>query len=285
MQLMPDDMFNRLVSDLGRFPAPVKAITFARLGEPLLNRRLPEMIECLKKKKLCEKTLVISNGIPLTQQMSLDLVCAGLDRIKLSISGLSSDDYQKNCGTRIDFDKLVSEICFLYNNRGNMKVQVKILDKLLGDDTERGTDRFHSIFGDICDEIDVEHLFPMFKNDLDYSGLFFKDSIPPVNRYGICENRKVCSTPFYKLSIAADGSVEYCFSRGISAGNLLESSLYDIWHGEKRKEVLLNLLRRKHEGVTEPCLSCGCSQDTTAGEDNLDPYADKLILKVDSYAR
>ena len=279
LQLMHDDVFERIVSDLRQFPKSVKSITFARLGEPLLNKKLPEMIGRLKEEKLCGKTLVITNAIPLTRQMSHDLVSAGLDKIKISISGLSADDYLENCGSSIDFSELRSNIEYLYNNKGSMTVQIKTLDKLLGDDFEKGKERFLSLFGDICDEIDVEHLFPMFANDINYKETYFRDSEAPVNRYGSNMNRKVCSTPFYKLSIAADGKVEYCFSRGIAAGNLSKASLFEIWNSEERKSVLINLLNGKHEGLTETCLTCGCSQDSIADEDDLDNCDDEQISK------
>jgi len=279
-QLMTDDIFERIITDLSLFPKPVKSITFARLGEPLLNKKLPGMVDRLKSNNLCEKTLVITNGIPLTHQMSLDLVESGLDRIKISICGLSSADYYMNCGVEVDFDRLVSEIGFLYGNKGEMKIQIKILDKLLGKDADNGKDRFYTIFEGICDEIDIECLYPMFGNDINYHDLYFKDSTPPVNRYNSVEKRKICPMPFFKMLIAADGRVDYCFSGGIFAGYLSESNLYDIWFGEKRNTILLNLLYCKHEGVTEPCLSCGCFQDTVAEEDNLDHYADSLIERI-----
>ena len=280
LQLMSEDIFDRIISDLSTFPRPIKSVVFARLGEPLLNKKMPKMIERLKNENICEKTLVISNGIPLTHQMSLDLVNAGLDRIKLSINGLSSADYLKNCGKKIDFEKLVSEIAFLYQIKGKMKIQIKILDKFLGANIEEGKKQFFAIFGDKCDEIDIEYLFAMFGNDINYGDLYFKDSSVPINRYNSIKQRKICSTPFYKLSIAADGRVEYCFSRGIVAGYLSETSLSDIWHSTERKKICLNLLECKHEGITEPCASCPCFQDSIANQDYLDPHSDELIDKI-----
>jgi len=281
MQMMPDSIFDQIASDLSRFPRPIKNITFARLGEPLLNKKLPEMIERLKGGKLCEKTLVISNGIPLTGKLSQELVDAGLDRIKLSICGLSADDYMENCGTEVDFDDLVANIEYLYSIRGDMKVQIKILDKLLGDEIELGVERFHSIFGNICDEIDIECLYPMFGTEINYDELYFSGAQPPVNRYNSANKRKVCPMPFFKLIIAASGRVDYCYSMGITGGYLPYDSLYDIWHSSRRQETLLELLKSRHEGITKPCQTCGCFQDTDAEEDNLDDHAESLIKKIE----
>lgn len=279
-QLMTEEIYQRIVTDLRRFPKHVKSVTFARLGEPLLNKALPWMVEKLKSESLCEKALVISNGIPLTPQMSRDLANAGLDRIKISIYGLSSGDYLRNCRSEVDFDKLVSNVERLYRNRGNMTVQVKILDRLVGEDIVKGKEKFNSIFGEICDEIDIECLYPMFGDEIDYGGLFFQNMESPVNRHNSAGKRAVCPMPFFKLVIAADGRVDYCFSRGIIAGHLSDTSLFDIWNGKRRQEVLLSLLKCKHENITEPCSSCGCFQDTIAEEDNLDYYADVLYDRI-----
>ncbi len=281
--LMSDEVFDRIINDLGRFPDPFKLVVFARLGEPLMNKKVPTMVERLKSKNLCKKVLIISNGIPLTHNMSRDLVDAGLDTIKLSINGLSPDDYLKNCGVKVDFDKLVSETAYLFKIKKNTKIQLKIMDKLLGDDIEKGKSRFYKIFGDITDEISVEHLFPMFGEELDINDIYFKSGPTPKSRYCNNINTKICPTPFYKMLVAADGMLHYCFSRGVYAGSLLEKSLFDVWHSSHRKELLKNLLMEKHEGITAVCASCGCAGDLVAKEDVLDPYAEELIAKIEDW--
>ena len=275
--LMSDETFNMLLKQLSCFPSPLKTVVFARLGEPLLNKRLPSMISELKQRGLCQKTLVITNGIPLTHEMSDALVAAGLDTIKFSINGLSADDYLHNCGIRVDYEKLINEMTYLYKNKKGTKIQVKILDKCLGDDFEKGKDKFYSLFGDICDEISIERLFPMFGKEIAYDEMYFSDTPSPTSRYE--NNRayaKVCATPFYKLSIAANGQVEYCFSRGIAAGSLYDMTLFEMWNSHARKEVLLNLLDGCHEGITSVCKTCGCSKDSVDENDNLDPYAHQI---------
>ncbi len=42
---MDYDLFRKVIDDLRKFPEPLKMLRLAANGEPLLNKRLPEMIE------------------------------------------------------------------------------------------------------------------------------------------------------------------------------------------------------------------------------------------------
>ena len=63
------------------------------IGEPLLNKALPEMIQHLKRRKVYVR--FNSNGILLNRQRQQDLITAGLDELRISLDAASSQGYEK----------------------------------------------------------------------------------------------------------------------------------------------------------------------------------------------
>jgi radical SAM protein with 4Fe4S-binding SPASM domain len=62
------------------------------IGEPLLNKKLPEIIRHLKKRRIY--VLFNSNGIPLDEQRQDELILAGVDEVRISIDAASSEGYR-----------------------------------------------------------------------------------------------------------------------------------------------------------------------------------------------
>jgi radical SAM protein with 4Fe4S-binding SPASM domain len=63
------------------------------IGEPLLNKELPEIIGHLKKRNVY--VLFNSNGILLNSQRQQSLIAAGLDELRISLDAASSKGYEK----------------------------------------------------------------------------------------------------------------------------------------------------------------------------------------------
>lgn len=276
--LMTDDVFNKIVGDLKEFDRPLKLIYFSQIGEPLLNKQLPDMINRLHKEKLTHKSTIFTNAIPLTEEMSLALVDAGLTRIKISVNGLCSEDYKQNCDVAIDFERFVKQIAFLYKNKKNLIVQIKTIDMLLKPGDE---ERFYKIFGDVCDQIDIELMFPIF-DGVPYDDLYFQGSAKPASRYASTlrggKGCKICALPFYRMAVAADGAVNLCYT-DIADGNVMEKSLKEVWEGDRRKNLLTNLLQQKFEGISEGCDKCVCGHEQADEKDNLYPYRNAILQR------
>lgn len=62
------------------------------IGEPLLNKALPEMIRYLKKRQVF--VLFNSNGLLLNKQWEDELIHAGVDELRISIDSSSSEGYR-----------------------------------------------------------------------------------------------------------------------------------------------------------------------------------------------
>ena len=86
--LMPRDIWERVLSQI---KDSAKIIQFYFQGEPLLHKDLPVMIREAHEAGLY--TIVSTNGQAMTQDLANALVAAGLNRIIVSMDGLTQETY------------------------------------------------------------------------------------------------------------------------------------------------------------------------------------------------
>lgn len=84
--------YQEFVQIAEQFPAMTRAVLHG-IGEPLLNRDLPQMIRYLKARNV--EVIFNSNGTLLTPKWQTDLVSCGLDQFRCSIDGAEAATYAK----------------------------------------------------------------------------------------------------------------------------------------------------------------------------------------------
>ena len=275
-KIMDFDLYVKLVDDLSHLPGKIKSVRLYKEGEPLINKRLPEMIEYLKKKQITESIEITTNGSLLTPETNLALIRAGLDRIVISIEALSGQKYEEVSNVKIDFNNFMESIHHLYENRGNCNVCIKSTD--IGIE-EEDTEKFYELFGEIADEIFIEHITPVWP-DFDLSGI---KTHFDTGLYGQqIESVNVCPYIFYSATINSDGSVSACFvdwEHKIIVGDIKSESFIDVWNGSRLTELRKQHLRtsRYNHNV------CGhCGQLSFGSPDNIDTYAKQLLERFSS---
>lgn len=278
MKFLEYDTFLLLAEQASAFPNRFKQILFTGLGEPLLNPRTPDMIKELNRLKLSEKVEMYTNGTMLTREMTKRLVDAGITRLRISIQGVTAEKYKKVCGIDVDFDNLVSNIQYFYENKGNSLLYIKIIDSCL--DSEDDQKRFYDLFGNICNEIYIEHLVLSQPTMGNYDGRV-DESLTLYGEQMVDKN--VCPLMFYVLQTDAVGNVFPCTPLGLptpfSLGNINETTLLDIWHGEKLKHLRKLHLENKRS-VVPVCGSCQNFLCITHDTDNLDSDAQDILERI-----
>lgn len=89
--LMTDEIFARIMHDLTPHQGALRVAVLYHGGEPLLNKRLPAMIEALRALGI-PFIKTVSNGMLLTEEVAGSLLAAGLDAIEFSLDGLSATE-------------------------------------------------------------------------------------------------------------------------------------------------------------------------------------------------
>jgi MoaA/NifB/PqqE/SkfB family radical SAM enzyme len=202
-----------------------------------------------------------------------------LDRIKISVYGLSRDHYKTNTGVAVDFDRYVDNIADLYRCKKGMQIYVKIMEEGLSDDQK---EFFLRTFGEICDTIYFEHCvenWPEFE-----SGKVIPIANSAVGILGQKARpyKNVCPQPFYNLTVCADGKVTACcadWGVKLVVGNAAEVSLIEIWNSDSFRKFRLMMLRGERR--THP-VCAGCGYPTYTCVDDIDDAAQVLLERCDS---
>jgi len=276
------DVFRRLIDQLQDFHSSVKDITFSVSGEPLVNPRIADMVRYIKEKSPNTGVRIATNASLLDHNLSLELIDAGLDRLLISLQGVSARKYKEICAYDIDFDKLVDNIKFFFENKKHTEMIVKTVDIALDEGDEK---IFQEMLGPIADGIIVENIVPVF-SEVDYSGMDLQSTRKTDNRFQAgLGKQKYCSIATYSLVIAPNGDIFPCCSPfehpPVHLGNIKHDSLLDAWSGEKRKKFLLEMFKGGFEAI-KGCRGCYQAEDCVkVNEDVLDPYIDEILERME----
>jgi len=273
--IMSRKTMDLLIEQLKKFPKPIKLLTMCGSGEPLVNKELPSMVEQLIQSGSVGGVRVITNGVLLNKKISEDLINAGVSHIKVSINGLSEADYLENCGVKIDFEKFLSELKYLYENKSGAKIRIKIIDDIL---KGRSEDEFYEMFGKYCDKIVVEKLIKTSRE------ISIQNQQGNIEEITTCYNEvtaipDICAAPFYRATIKWDGGIFYCCGTGLMLVDDI-NGLYEGWNGEAHKELMCKVLKKEHTGIAEKCRDCHSRNNFGFDENLLDNHADEIYERI-----
>lgn len=274
-QIMDYPLYQKIIDDLQEFENPVKVIRLYGFGEPLLNPKFTDMV---RYAKVSDKVLSVdttTNASVLTPAYNEDLVSSGIDRINISIEGLSSEAYSDFTGAKVDFNRLVQNITHLHSIKGNTIIFIKICGDYLSEDEKQ---KFYDIFTPISDGCDIEHTANCWY-DCEVEGVNSE-----VGIYGQpLDNIDFCSYIMYQLMICSGGEAVMCFldwSKQLIIGNAKYQSIHDIWHGNDLKEARIKML----QGI-KPKICQQCQQLKFGMAVNLDPYKKEILEKIEKYEK
>lgn len=274
-ETMAPETFENVLEQLKQFPDKIKVVSLTGQGEPLLNKNIPYMIKKIKEADVCERIEIISNGSLLTNETADKLIEAGLDILRISLQGLSSEKYKDVCDYKLSFEEYLSQIEYYYKNKTEKnQIFVKVLDIALNEGEE---DKFYKTFENITDRMFIEKCQPVYDNVEVTNGLE-RD----CDRYGNKrEKRDICTICFYMLGIFPNGDVEPCdgIYKPVVLGNVNEKSLKDMWESDMLKNFWKMQLNRDRYSNPK-CKVCCAPDDVTRPEDVLDNDSEKILMRI-----
>lgn len=227
----------------------VYSIKLSWRGEPLLNKNIWEMVEYAKKEGI-KDVAFLSNGEKLKEGDLERMINSGLDWVSFSIDGLG-DIYEK-IRAPARFEEISRKLELLK----------RLKDKK---STAKPLVRVQSIFSAIRD--DPQEYFDYWKERADRVNFISDDSRAEKERNFQQDPTYVCPSPWQRMVISYDGNVMPCvcdYFLGNSVGNVMNQSLYDIWHSSEFKKIR-DLQKNRSRLEMESCRKCcqgGLSKET-----------------------
>ncbi len=237
------ELYEKIVDEAREF---VFDINLAHRGESLLHPHLVEAIVYAKNKKLF--TRLHTNGSLLSESLSRQIIHAGLDRISFSFDGYGKETYER-IRRGGNFDKTVANIVRFLEIKKEARskkpvTNIEVIDfvdnrreRELPEEKDRFLNRFSGLPLDNF----------VLKEMHNWAGRIEKE------KHG--KKYSVCPFPWNALIIYWNGDVLPCtqdFFGDFIVGHVKESSLKDIWNGER-----MRYLRKKlSEGSIEELKTC-----------------------------
>lgn len=232
------------------------------------------MIKFAKNSGFVEYIDLATNGSLFSKELMQELVSSGLDRLNISVEGINKQHYLENALVHFDFEHFVDNIKWLYANKNECEITIKIPSNYLNDEQKK---EFLDTFGNHCDSIFIEELAPIWPQfDLEQRAEV-KIQSDKGQYQQVLTNKDICSFIFYSLAVNSDGTVSACcpdWDQKLIVGDLHNESIYEIWNSEKLKALQFQHLNG-HRCENEVCSNCGHLM--YAQVDNLDPYREQIL--------
>ena len=217
--------------------------------------------------------------------MNRALVDAGLQRINISLEGLSSERYLRVAKAKIDWEEFVSNIKDLYEysrKTGDLVIYIKVVNnaseingKTVFSMSEEEKNYFYKTFGNIADEVYIEKIVPQWaetqedkQNAVEYTGMYDQKTV---------QYKKVCPFIFMYLHINHDGIVSprtLDWPREVKIG--MQKKIVLLKFGEKLKRIMIYNYKVKRSNS----FCKDCSAPMVCCDENLDNHTDKLVNKI-----
>ena len=267
--MMSYEIFEKFVLDLRemvkKYKTKPNVIHLFKDGEPLLNKKLPEMIKLITKNNLSEEIAITTNASALTEEIGEKIIKSGLKKIRYSIYELDDTGYFKVIRNKITFSEIVENIKNFWNLKKKLNSDIEIVAKYLNaNNSEEDEKQFKDIFKNITTDFHVEYLHGWSGNEKDFS--LGKNTGKAIDGREIVP-KKVCPQPFSRLTVLFNGDITPCcvdWGHKLVAGNLRKVSLDKLWNKD------CNPLRNQHLSHNikkdSPCISCSYLQGIKKNE-------------------
>lgn len=245
--IMDEKLYYKIIEDISNLGYKLKALHFHGWGEPLIQKKLPEMIHYAYKKGVAEKYVLITNGTLMNEKMFDKLLVSGLDEIRISLDTVDPEQYVKIKGRNLlqrvlyNIDYAISKI----STQTKMNLYIKI----------PGT-ASDSSFG-IRNE-DTQKVINKFKNINNPNvSIILQPLVVTINEN--IRNYKPCEQVFYTSIVRFNGSVCACcvdIYDNLKIGNIAKQSLSEILNGEKLRQIRKIHIENRIEEIPQ-CVNCG----------------------------
>lgn len=246
--LMDMDLFRKIIDDA--YESDVYEVALFLGGEPLLHKRIPEMVEYVTRKGM--EPRIYTNACLLDKKMAEALIDAGLVFLGISFDGDNKEDYEAMRVGATYEDVLENVLNFLRVKKAkntDLPYVAILMLKMLENPNQEIAPEFRALF----DGLPVDEFTA--RNPHDWRG-----ERTDIDQEDRGSNYYPCMSNYAAMSIAWDGKVVGCsadLNGAMIFGDLNHQSIMEIWNGEEmvRDRKLMKQRRYKEIPLCANCQS------------------------------
>jgi len=224
------------------------------INEPLIRRDIPEFVAYARKAGVLD-VMMSTNGTLLTEELSEQLIKAGLTKLSFSIDAITPETYDKiRVGGK--YDKVLKNLFDFLAVRKRLDYRTPLLKVTFVKSplNAHELDEFVKFWEEKADLIAIQNINNPFDGELWEKTKEYFSMQPKV----VEKTDKICPHPFQRMTIQADGMALLCCNlRGpeLPLGNVIEKGLAAVYQGETAKEYR-KLHREGRYKEIETCRKC-----------------------------
>lgn len=249
------ELAKRVMKERADFLGADKRICFHMNGEPLLYKRLPELVEYSKKLGY-EYSFITTNGSLANEELLTRLFEAGLDSIKFSINAGSRETYKKIHGAD-NYENAINALKFSWKYRKETGKNYKIFVSCVGvKQNYKELEKFNQLVSHYCDEVVFYYPCGYAGQKLDSLQERCDLSNLSIKSFEI-KHTIPCAVLWNSINVTCEGYLSLCCSESdnrLIVEDINHMGVKDAWLGEKMMTI-----REKHTKMQieeMPCFSC-----------------------------
>lgn len=254
--MMDFELAKRVIKECADFLGRDRKICFHMNGEPLLYKRLPELVVYAKELGY-EYSFITTNGSVAKPELLAELFEAGLDSIKFSINAGSRETYKKIHGAD-DYDNAINALIFSHRYRKEHGKNFKIFVSCVG--TKENYDEleaFQELAAQYCDEVVFYYPCAYAGQKIEKAKELYCDlSALPIKSFEI-KHTSPCAVLWNSINVTCEGYLALCCSESdnrLIIEDVNHMGIKEAWLGEKMTAIRAGHLEGKVEHM--PCFSC-----------------------------
>lgn len=209
-----------------------------------------------------------TNGTLLTRQMSDFLVEQRVARVEVSLDAATPETYKK-IRSKDELSVVEHNIRELANAKKAAGSALPLIRLCFCVQPENLNERqmFIDKWKDVVDYIDFQELC-----DFKYVTPLVEGRVEAIPDFDKMNPKPYCPYPFNSLHVWADGTVTPCctyYGKALPLGNVEESSLEELWHGEKIEAVRAGFRGGELNPVCRVCLSARDDENFAKAKEGL----------------
>jgi radical SAM protein with 4Fe4S-binding SPASM domain len=259
---MEDAVFSRVIEAIDRNRTSVRVVVLYHGGEPLLNKRFPDMVRRVKESGI-PFVKAVSNGMHMPRNLIRELVDCGLDAIEFSIDG-DSAEINNLVRRNADFDRVVENVKALVQHRveaGVTKPAIYVSttqfvqpDIHAASPYEASVPEFiRAAFAEVQEEIaGYKPTFAMRWPHMEVNDQIYDVYMDPHDE----DTGHDCDHVMSTLTVRWNGDVVPCcydLTSRLVLGNVCEQKLEEIWEGENYRSLREEIQNRQFNPLCGNC--------------------------------
>lgn len=260
--------FKKIIDRLGPY---LYSIRLENWGEPLLNEAVYDMISYAHKKKI--NTSFNTNLTFLDPSDAERLVLSGLNHIKISLDGASTETYsQYRIGG--DFERVVGNIKTLVQKKKDLNRRHPFIELqfIVMKHNEQEMDKMRALSKSLgVDSLLIENMRPDMREELFSSDTLsiekYRKWLPKNEEYSLFDykgmtrkqKKRFCNYLWTTAVINWDGSVVPCcsvYDEKYDFGNIFAEDFARIWNGPKYRASRAMIRQKKKSKIDTVCINC-----------------------------